>query len=191
MFWHWFQGDEGLFPLVFGHNWSHLKAFILYGAYHKVVKNITAPIEVKIVTKVKTVQLCKKVDLVVSDVLCTPTIVHVCLLFLEEYWIHQFRCAQVPFGIATVGCWSEGMCNRLSTTVRCPAMLSTCLLNSFLGARRSGRVSWSPAKDHQHLWCGAHLSLAQCQIFSGLAKLFFSFEPLHLSWTSKIKSSYE
>lgn len=136
--------------------------FLLYGPYHKVIKNISALIEIKTVTKLKTVQLCRKVNLVMPDVLCTPLLrarVSYSGLFLEEYWIHQSGVLRFLFGIAAVGCWSEGMCNSLGTTVRWTAMLSTCLLNSSLGARRrSDRVPWSPAQDHQYLWCGAHLS---------------------------------
>lgn len=84
--------------------------FLLYGPYHKVIKNISALIEIKTVTKLKTVQLCRKVNLVMPDVLCTPLLRTRVLLRAVSRGIlnTSIRCAQVPFWHCSCGMLERG-----------------------------------------------------------------------------------
>lgn len=113
------------------------------GITRKITKNINAPVEMKIVTKFKTVQLCRNVNLVMPNFHCTPT----SELLPEEYYtkwgVLRFLLASRPWDVYSAlhkaaqhrGHFSEMHCGAFPT----------CLLDFFLKERRARRRNGTEA----------------------------------------------
>lgn len=139
------------------------------GITRKITENINALVEMKIVIKFSTVQLCRKVNLLVSNFHYTLTCVqHVSYskLLLEECYtksgVLRFRCASWPWDVCRALHRAAQHHGHLSETP-C-GVLPTCPLDFFPKERRARRIlPWSVVKDHQPLQCvrGAHLQSAQ------------------------------